>query len=243
MKSDKKSKSFAQYMVQIARRNSIASVFTDFLEMSVCALSMGMQEERYLEIVRRYEKPDAYAMSEAFGALIQEMDNCGEGLKDIFGEFFMEYITHGHNGQFFTPEPICEMMARMQGDIADGSKIQDCACGSGRLLMAAAKINRNALFFGADVDRNCCLMCLINLCLNGLSGEVAWLDSLSNRFYGAWHINIHPIYRVPYIVEVKEDECYQVLRLKHKAEPECVKAEPLPEVIIMRQDAVQGSLF
>ena len=56
MKSDKKSKSFAQYMVQIARRNSIASVFTDFLEMSVCALSMGMQEERYLEIVRRYEK-------------------------------------------------------------------------------------------------------------------------------------------------------------------------------------------
>jgi len=243
MKSDKKSKSFAQYMVQIARRNSIASVFTDFLEMSVCALSMGMQEERYLEIVRRYEKPDAYAMSEAFGALVQEMDNCGEGLKDIFGEFFMEYITHGHNGQFFTPEPICEMMARMQGDIADGSKIQDCACGSGRLLMAAAKINRNALFFGADVDRNCCLMTLINLCLNGLKGEVAWLNSLSNEFYGAWRVEIHPVYRTPYIRKIDKEECYQVLRLPVAETAETVTPETIPEVIIMRQDAVQGSLF
>ena len=122
MKSDKKVNHLLSTWCKLPVETVSLQYSPISLEMSVCALSMGMQEERYLEIVRRYEKPDAYAMSEAFGALVQEMDNCGEGLKDIFGEFFMEYITHGHNGQFFTPEPICEMMARMQGDIADGSK-------------------------------------------------------------------------------------------------------------------------
>lgn len=240
----KNQKTFSQIIEQVARRNSIATVFSDFLEMAVCALSMGAKEDRYLEIVRRYEKPDAYRMAEAFGAMVNEMDNCGEGLHDMLGDFFMEHISHGHNGQFFTPEPICEMMARMTiAEIVPGQKIQDCAVGSGRTLLAAAKINRQARFFGADVDRNCCLMCLINLCLNGLCGEVAWLDSLSNSFYGAWHIIIHPIYRVPYIIEVSEDECYQVLRLKHKAEPECIKAEPLPEVLVIKGEAVQGTLF
>jgi hypothetical protein len=236
----KNQKSFSQLIEQVARRNSIATVFSDFLEMSVCALSMGAKEERYLEIVRRYEKPDAYAFADAFAAMVDVMDNGGEGLHDMLGDFFMEHISHGHNGQFFTPEPICEMMARVQGDIPDGAKIQDCAVGSGRTLLAAAKINRCALFFGADVDRNCCLMCLINLCLNGLMGEVAWMNSLSNQFYGAWRIELHPVYRTPYIRQITEDECYQLLRLPVNPKKE---TEPLPVVVFNKVEAVQGTLF
>lgn len=237
----KNQKSFSQLIEQVARKNSIATVFSDFLEMSACALSMGMQEERYHEIVRRYEKPDAYRMAEAFAVMVDEMDNAGQGLHDMLGDFFMEHISHGHNGQFFTPEPICELMARITiGEIVPGQKIQDCAVGSGRTLLAAAKINRGALFFGADVDRNCCLMCLINLCLNGLCGEVAWMNSLSNQFYGAWRIDLHPLYRTPYIRQITEDECYQLLRLPVKPEKE---TEPLPVVVLNNIEAVQGTLF
>jgi len=217
-----KQKSFAQYMQQLARRNSISNVFSDFLEMTVCALSLGAMEDRYLEIVRRYDKPEAYLIAEAFGALVMEMDDHGEGLHDVFGEFFMEFVSFGHNGQFFTPEPICDLMARMTQEefqvqsskfqVGCAPRVMDCACGSGRILMAAARVNRNALFYGADVDRNCAMMCVINMCLNGMLGEVAWMNSLSNQFYGAWRVQIHPSGLGPYIVAIGEEESEIVLK-------------------------------
>jgi len=223
-------KSFSQYILQIGYKYGVNSVFDDFLEMVICSLSLGAKEDRYHEIVRNYEKPDAYLMAEAFGALVIEMDNKGEGLKDGFGDFYMEYLSHGHNGQFFTPEPICDMMARILNPAGFGEKVADCCCGSGRMLMAAAKISRNSLFFGADIDRTCAMMCVINLCLNGLLGEVCWMDTLMNRFYAGWRIELHPEYGVPYIREIAEGESYMVLRLPEKKQELNVQQMPSPKV-------------
>lgn len=209
-------KSFSQYILQIGYKYGLQSVFDDFLEMVICSLSLGAKEDRYHEIVRNCEKPDAYLMAEAFGALVMEMDNKGEGLKDGFGDFYMEYLSHGHNGQFFTPEPICDMMARILNPAGFGERVADCCCGSGRMLMAAAKVSRNSLFFGADIDRTCAMMCVINLCLNGLLGEVCWMDTLMNRFYAGWRIELHPEHGVLYIREITESESYMVLRLPEK---------------------------
>ena len=209
-------KSFSQYILKIAYKYGLNSVFDDFLEMTVCALSLGAKEDRYHEIVRNYEKPDAYLMAEAFGALVMEMDNNGAGLKDGFGDFYMEYISHGHNGQFFTPEPVCELMAQMTNPLGFGERVADCCCGSGRMLLAAAKLKRDCLFFGADIDRTCAMMSVINLCLNGLLGEVCWMNSLANRFYAGWRIELHPEHGVPYIREITEAESYMVLRIPEK---------------------------
>ncbi len=230
----KTQKRFSDYLLKLGRRYDLHRVFTDSLELFVCALSLGAKEERYLEIIGRYEKPEDYELSEAFGALVLEMDNDGQGLKDGFGDFFMEHLSHGRNGQFFTPEPVCEMMAQVTGAPHDGARVLDCACGSGRLLMAAAKLNRNALFFGADIDRTCCLMSVINFCLNGMLGEVAWMDSLSNKFYGAWRIELHPEHYVPYIREITDDESYIVLRLP-EAKAEIQPPKQLPVVGAQQQ--------
>ena len=219
-------KSFSQYILQIGYKYGLHSVFDDFLEMVICSLSLGAKEDRYHEIVRNYEKPDAYLMAEAFGALVVEMDNKGEGLKDGFGDFYMEYLSHGHNGQFFTPEPICDMMARMLNPAGFGERVADCCCGSGRMLMAAAKVSRNSLFFGADIDRTCAMMCVINLCLNGLLGEVCWMDTLMNRFYGGWRIELHPEHGVPYVREIAESESYLVLRLPEKRQEYAIQQTP-----------------
>lgn len=223
-------KNFSQYILQIGYKYGLHSVFDDFLEMVICSLSLGAKEDRYHEIVRNYEKPDAYLMAEAFGALIIEMDNKGEGLKDGFGDFYMEYLSHGHNGQFFTPEPICEMMARILNPAGFGERVADCCCGSGRMLLAAAKISRNSLFFGADVDRTCAMMCVINLCLNGLLGEVCWMDTLMNRFYGGWRIELHPEKGVPYIREITESESYMVLRLPEKKQELIAQQAPVAKI-------------
>jgi len=222
-------KSFSQYILQVGYKYGLHSVFDDFLEMVVCSLSFGAKEDRYLEIVRNYEKPDAYLMAEAFGSLVIEMDNNGEGLKDGFGDFYMEYLSYGRNGQFFTPEPICDMMSRILNPAGLGEKVADCCCGSGRMLLAAAKISRNSLFFGADIDRTCAMMCLINLCLNGLLGEVCWMDTLMNRFYAGWRIELHSEKAVPYIREIIKEESYMVLRLPEKKQ----------EIIVKNAQAVQ----
>jgi hypothetical protein len=223
-------KSFSQYILQIGYKYGLHSVFDDFLEMVVCSLSLGAKEDRYHEIVRNYEKPDAYLMAEAFGALVIEMDNNGEGLKDGFGDFYMEYLCHGRNGQFFTPEPICDMMARILNPAGFGKRVADCCCGSGRMLLAAAKINRDSLFFGADIDRTCAMMCLINLCLNGLLGEVCWMDTLMNRFYTGWRVELHPEKGVPYIREITETESYMVLRLPEKKQELIDQQAPVTKV-------------
>ncbi|MBW8333637.1 MAG: N-6 DNA methylase [Prolixibacteraceae bacterium] len=223
-------KNFSQYILQIGYKYGLHSVFDDFLEMVVCALSLGAKEDRYHEIVRNYEKPDAYLMAEAFGALVIEMDNNGDGLKDGFGDFYMEYLSYGRNGQFFTPEPICDMMARILNPAGFGERVADCCCGSGRMLLAAAKISRNSLFFGADIDRTCSMMCLINLCLNGLLGEVCWMDTLMNRFYGSWRIELHPEKGVPYIREITESESYMVLRLPEKKQELIAQQAPVAKI-------------
>lgn len=223
-------KSFSQYILQFGYKYGLHSVFEDFLEMVVCSLSLGAKEDRYHEIVRGYEKPDAYLMAEAFGALVVEMDNNGEGLKDGFGDFYMECLSQGHNGQFFTPEPICEMMARILNPAGFGEWVADCCCGSGRMLLAAAKISRDSLFFGADIDRTCAMMCVINLCLNGLLGEVCWMDTLMNRFYSGWRIELHPEHSVPYIREIVEAESYMVLRLPEKKKEFDVQQTAVPKV-------------
>src|SRR6056297_3007860 len=141
------------------------------------------REEKYLSVIRQYSKQEANLFAEALAKLVIEMTGDGTGLIDVLGSFYQEHISHGHNGQFFSPRHVCDMMACLSGPVKQGGIILDPACGSGRMLLATAKNNRNALFYGADVDENCAKMTVVNLYLNSLYGEVAWMNSLTNEFY------------------------------------------------------------
>lgn len=207
-----KRESFAQMMDRLAQRHGVHQVFGDFLTLLICAFSHGRMEKKYLETIRRYEKPEAYLISEALGALVIEMTGDGGGLVDVLGTYFEENLSHGKNGQFFTPQPVCDLMARMNLPMKAGGRILDPACGSGRMLMAMAKFNRNATFYGADNDVNCAKMAVINLCLNGMYGEIAWMNSLTNEFYGGWEI-FPTVKGVPCIKEIREQESYIHLKL------------------------------
>ena len=160
-------------MEQLARRHGVHSVFSDFLTLLMCAFSLGQREEEYLKTIRKYEKLEAYRISEALATLVVEMTGDGTGMVDVLGDYFEQHLSYGRNGQFFTPQNICDMMARLMNPATPLERILDPACGSGRMLMAMAKVNRFATFYGADNDRNCAMMCAINMCLNGMYGEVA----------------------------------------------------------------------
>lgn len=199
-------KSFKHAMGSITQRFGRRQVFSDFLLMAVCSFSAGAKEDDYLNSINKYESQEINRFSEAMASMISEMDNHGNGLHDVLGTYFESEISMGHNGQFFTPEAICDLMAQLMHPISYGQSIADPACGSGRNLMAAAKINRHCMFFGADNDVDCARMTSINMVLNGMFGEVAWMDSLTNEYYSGWKIGIHPSMNVPYLLEIPKEK-------------------------------------
>ncbi len=82
-------------------------------------------------------------------------------------------------------------MAKMVGE-SEGETICDPCCGSGRMLMAAAKVNPKRIFIGQDIDHRCVQMTAINLALNGLKGYAVWGNSLA--------LEIKRVYRIGFIV-------------------------------------------
>ena len=232
-------KSFADHINGLSLRYGVGTVFSDLLTMTICAFSMQKQEELYMKTIKPYKKTEVNAFADAFAALVIEMtgdarlnDEVGQGsgMVDVLGEYFMEFLSFGRNGQFFTPMNICDMMARMTNPIGATNSILDPACGSGRMLMASAKLNRFATFFGADCDANCSKMTVINMCLNGMYGEVAWMDSLSNKWYGGWKIE-RTIHGIPCIRKITEAESYIHMKLPEPHEIPAIPAN-LPEVVL-----------
>lgn len=190
---------------------SRAQAFEDFLLMSVCALSGGQMEDQYLETVKKHSngevgKRGCDVIGKMFGTLVAGMEqDTRDEMKDILGDLFQGAITYGEAGQFLTPMPICQMMARMTigASIATGEShstegesketqghfpsvaaapledrerksVCDPCCGSGRMLLAAAEINRAFEFVGQDVDLRCVRMTTLNLAFRGLYGHVIW---------------------------------------------------------------------
>ncbi|WP_408042356.1 N-6 DNA methylase [Tenacibaculum litopenaei] len=158
----------------IGRTHGISRVFNDLLTMGICSFhqtniqsQLIEQDENnealYMETIKPYSKEELNELSKALGAL--QLSILDKPYSDLLGEYFTINITKGHNGQFFTPDPVCEMIARMtlpNLDTEEGKRILDPACESGRMLLSAAKINPKNYFFGADNDCTCAKMATLN---------------------------------------------------------------------------------
>ncbi len=223
-------KSFATLLNGLSQRYGVGAVFSNMLTMIICGFSMKQQEGLYFKTIKPYKKSEVLQFSEAFAALVVEMTGDGSGMVDVLGEYFMEFLSFGRNGQFFTPMQICDMMARINNPHTETHRILDPACGSGRMLMAMAKLNRYATFFGADCDANCAKMTVVNMCLNSMYGEVAWMNSISNQWYGGWLIS-PTIHGIPCIRQITEKESYIHLKLPQFHEIPAIPS-PLPEIIL-----------
>ncbi|MGP8217484.1 MAG: N-6 DNA methylase [Bacteroidia bacterium] len=194
---------------RIARHKSQEAVFTDFLDMVICTLGAGRYEEEYLAIVKRYKRDEIDMFCELMAEMLIVMDNGGEGLVDCLGEFYQQYISNKNLQQFFSPQHICDFMSQITIDKNTiGKTIHDPACGSGRMLLAAAKVSRDNYFTGGDIDARCVKVCAINLCLNGLQGEVAHQNSLTTEHWGGYSIKHlqHLHLRVPVIIKLPPNE-------------------------------------
>ena len=185
---------FRKIFEQLSARNSYSETFNNFLDFALYMYKLKKYEDDIANMKRLESiyttKQEAEWMSELLAKFSIASDNDGQGFHDALGDLFMDLVSHGKNGQFFTPMPVCEMMARILhgDDLKKGMTVSDPACGSGRMLLAMGKIERQLEFYGADNDLTCCKMAVLNMFINTMEGEIAWMDSLSMEHYKSWHI-------------------------------------------------------
>jgi type I restriction-modification system DNA methylase subunit len=184
-------------------------VFDDFLTLTMCAVTqipgegISHYEDLYLKTIEPYKKHGlCNHFAEALALLIIEMDDCPVGSirKDVLGTYYEGHISRGKLGQFFTPMHVCELMATLnkgEVNVSGASKrILDPCCGSGRMLLAGAKVHGpHNLFYGIDIDQTCAKMAALNLFLNGIfGGEIMCANALSpDSFEISYKISMLPL--------------------------------------------------
>jgi len=158
-----------------------AIAFTEMLDSFLLPFKFcATKQEQEVHLAQLTSQPK----QEELFSFLEELGECSQHFCDPLGEIFMQEVSKGHNGQFFTPEHICDMMAQITAvNIKDGQSVFDPACGSGRMLLAVAKVNRHVVLYGADIDEVCVKMSVVNMLLQSLDGEITHMNTLTNEFF------------------------------------------------------------
>lgn len=241
----------ATFLIGLGRRQPLSTVFNDFVTMGICtyhktniqtrlAIKDEQNEKLYMETIKKYEREELNTFAQALGEL--QMHIYDNPYSDPLGEFYMQNVSNGLNGEFFTPESLCEVLTLVHGEKGSIEKntVYDPACGSGRLLLSFAKNNPDNHFYGTDVSNSCSKMATLSFFFNGLRGEVSWMNTLSMEWYGGWEINARGLGIVP--IEKEHSRIWTAPPLqKMKVEPAPLRSDD-PESEPMGQ-GIQLGLF
>jgi len=213
-------KKFGQIFDSISRRHGHYHVFEDFLDMSINAWSYNHQID-LPNLQKKYTQEER----EKFGELIKEtikiLDRMivdDSSLYDVFGTFYeINSLTNKHFAQFFTPLPICQLMAQIVSPVNTDS-FNDPCCGSARLSLAANSVAPGMFHSLIDIDYTCARMSALNLMYHGIHGIVICDNGLfaGKEFKGAFIVNRWlPYTKVPQIeFEPNVNRAYGYIRKK-----------------------------
>lgn len=190
-------KSFADTFISYfwGYRHDIVTAFDDFLTIQICLFARQTEEELYLQTIKKYDRQDLDAFIKITSRLwaqyylAQDQKDWIDPLGDLYEE-----ITSRHKssmmGQFFTPKTICDLMAMIGANPEEfNQKVNDPACGSGRLLLAHEKASRGNYLIGADLDNMCAKMAAINCCMHNHRAEIYHGDTLQNKYFKVYIVN------------------------------------------------------
>ena len=198
---------FAKLYNKLCHKYSRYEVWQDMVVMIACAIANAVdkryfdeREKMYMRVVQKHTKDELDIFPEFFAHIVMGME--GNPDCDFLGELYMNLeLGNKYAGQFFTPYSVCRMMAEcsIQDDLLKEQiekngwiSINDCACGAGATLVAAANYLRfiginyqtQALFIAQDVDMTVALMCYIQLSVLGCAGYVVIGNSLTKPMTG-----------------------------------------------------------
>ncbi len=196
---------FRALLKTASSRNDIGRTFEGFVRLTACALSGGTREAEYLEEAKSWEKAELGVFAGAMASLILEMEK--HPFEDLLGDCYMEVALSKKgqqwHGEFHTPKPICDLMARLTlGDLSslpEEGPITVCepACASGAMILSLAEacppaVRRRLRVTAIDINRTACDMAFVNTTLWGIPTRVIHGNTLSLECWAAWS-NIHYI--------------------------------------------------
>lgn len=180
-KHTKKDLEAAIEKMAIGGNNNFADCFHNFLDLALSYFCNNM-DERQMALRKRVEENENFR--DAYKEALEAYGDLAENYRDPIGDMFMEKISHGQHGQFFTPESLCTLSAELigVGNVEDGQTINDPTSGSGRMLLKALQIarskGREPILYANDISMTCAKMCLLNFLVNSVDGEVTCGDAL-----------------------------------------------------------------
>ncbi|WP_341706495.1 N-6 DNA methylase [Halopseudomonas sp.] len=207
-------KALIKLLNQASHRHHLWEVFGDFIEMSAIALANATdltqrdsREQRYMQLIGRYESAEQKLFPMMFGELTMAME-CGPD--DVLGRVFSELeLGNSARGQFFTPYHLCALMA--QANIGDGKscrylieqrgfvRVNEPAAGAGAMVIAMAEamskvgINyqQHMHVVAQDVDSRAVHMCFLQLSLLHIPAIVVLGNTLALEAREQWFTPAH----------------------------------------------------
>ncbi|MDE2096120.1 MAG: SAM-dependent DNA methyltransferase [Patescibacteria group bacterium] len=199
MKKKPEPSDFRKILDSLSGSRGTYEVFSAFVKLAACAVAVQTREEEYAEAAKRWKPDELEAFSRALAALVDEMEQ--KPFTDVLGGYYMEYAISSKGqqwgGEFHTPKPVCDLMARMvMGDmelIPKDRCITVCepACGAGAMVLSLAEacspeVRRRLRVTAIDINEVACDMCFINTMLWHVPTRVLHGNTISMEFWRGW---------------------------------------------------------
>jgi type I restriction-modification system DNA methylase subunit len=200
-----------QAIRQLSYSQHLFTTFRHFLELSAIAFSnaadpinKATREAQYLAIVKQYTPEEFQKFPELLGMLTLCLE---QESTDVLGVLYHRLELHNEqSGQFFTPYPVCQLMAKML--VHDAKRLveeqefiraHEPCVGSGAMVIALAQalkeegINyQQCLHVTAiDIDLLAVHMAYIHCTLLHIPAIIVHGDTLRAQTYSVWRTFAH----------------------------------------------------
>ena len=193
-------KDFVKYLTEVSDNHGIKQeerldAFCDFI-ISLFSTD-SYKPEGFKPDVATQENEDYMFLVGLWAGMVSNEMEKGNAF-DLFGQLYEQMFLlkskASSNGQFFTPDSLCRLMADVTESETEEDEtksglisVNDCACGSARTLLAhfMKKTHNNHALAGryyyeaADIDLPTCKMAACNMMIHGMQGMVVCQDQLS----------------------------------------------------------------
>lgn len=195
----------------LAYRHHLFTVFRHFVELSALALSnaadpinKAAREAQYMAIVPQYKPEEFRQFPPLLGMLVEAL---AHKPTDVLGVLYHRLeLQNEQAGQFFTPYPVCQMMAKILVhdskhllETKEFIRVQEPCVGSGAMVMALAQALREEginyqqyLHVTAiDIDTLCVHMAYVQCTLLHIPAIILHGDTLRGETYSVWRTFAH----------------------------------------------------
>ena len=204
---------FTEIFEDLARTDDASTIWINWLDY-VIDQNLIINHNRNLNF--KGNEQAYYDLYCAWVEIVQDkIETTNKFYYDYLGVFYEDIIQSkykaGVNGQFFTPQEVSKVLNKIGMKNSTTGVVNDCTCGSGRLLLDAYAENTDMILIGQDLDPVACKMAVLNLYIAGATGSIIHMNTLTGEFYEAWRVNnyIRVGLSIPHIELVDESNAYR----------------------------------